>query len=256
MRRLYPVVFLLVLLSGNAFAQDDLFGMEKKDPQKGFVISVHGIGELPLADMADRFGASYRLGANVFYKTKQNWLIGVKGDFLFSNKVSEPGLLDNISRSNSIINLNGQKSPVPVFLRGYTVGIQAGKIFNTILGGNNPDNGLLVMGTVGFIQHKILLSDKNNEFPQLTPEYKKGYDRLTNGVLIEPFVGYNHIGKDGFLNFNIGLNALVGFTGGRRTYNFDTQMPGNDKRLDVLVGIRGSWYIPIFRKKSDELFFE
>lgn len=256
MRRLSLTFFLLLSLAVSGFAQDDLFNADKKQPQKGFIFSVHGMGDKPIGDMADRFGLSYRFGASMFYKTKQNWLLGIKSDFIFGNDIKEPGLLSNLGKDKKVINNNGEVKTVLVYERGYTVGVQGGKIFNQILGGGNPDNGLIILATVGFIQHRILVSDKNSEFPQLTPTYRKGYDRLTNGLFIEPFVGYNHFGKDGFINFNIGFNALVGFTGGRRTMNFDTQQPGNNKRLDVLVGIRGSWYVPIFKKKADELFFE
>jgi hypothetical protein len=257
MRSVFLALFLVAGIAISGFAQEDLFGGDKKQPAKGWVISVHALGEKPMADMAERFGSSYRFGPNVFYKTSSNWTIGVKGDFIFGNKVHEPGFLDNMNSSNttSILNNNGARGGFGVYERGYTVGIQGGRIFNKILS-KQPDNGLMIMTTVGFIQHRILLSDKNDEYPQIAPAYRKGYDRLANGLFIEQFVGYSYFDKRGFLNFNIGLNMLAGFTQGRRTYWFDVQKPGNDKRLDILTGIRLSWYIPAFKRKSEELFFE
>ena len=49
---------------------------------------------------------------------------------------------------------------------------------------------------------------------------------------------------------------MAGFTQGRRDFLYDTGKPGTDTRLDILYGIRGGWYIPIFKRKSEELFFE
>jgi len=149
----------------------------------------------------------------------------------------------------------GLRADVQVFERGYLIGLQAGKIIS--FSEKKPDNGLMLLTTAGFIQHKILISaNKAGYIPQLDGEYRKGYDRLTNGWFIEQFAGYTYFSDNGLINFNIGIDVLAGFTQGRRDYLFDVQKPGNDSRLDMLVGIRGSWYIPIFRKKSEEIFFE
>jgi hypothetical protein len=251
------LVFALVALAISARAQQDLFATEKQESSKGFVISIHGNFDKPAADMAKRFGSSYRFGPGVFYKWRSNWLLGLKGDLMFGNKIKEPGFLDNLNNQNTtrLLNQNGIRRGFSVFERGFTVGVQGGRIFNKILS-HSPDNGLIIFTTVGFFQHRILLNDKNGEFPQIAGKYIKGYDRLANGLFVEQFVGYNYISKQGFVAFNIGLNALAGFTQGRRDIWLDTRQPGDDKRLDVLLGIRGSWYIPIFHRRSDELFFE
>ncbi len=257
MKSLQLLLLTLCICSINATAQDDLFGTEKKAPKKGFIISAHANLDIPAADMATRFGVNYRLGPALLYKTSSNWLFGANFDFILGNKINEPGFLGNVSPDGSFsaLDQNGTRKRLGVFERGYAVGLQAGKIFNHILS-RSPDNGLLLLTTVGFIQHKILIFDKFNEVPQFRGDYKKGYDRLTNGLFVEQFVGYNYLGSQGFLNFNIGFNALAGFTQGRRDFLFDVVKPGTDKRFDVLLGIKGSWYIPLFKRKSEELFFE
>jgi hypothetical protein len=32
--------------------------------------------------------------------------------------------------------------------------------------------------------------------------------------------------------------------------------PDHAKRLEILFGVRGGWFIPMFKRKSDELMFE
>jgi hypothetical protein len=249
-------VLLLAVCCNQAFAQDDLFGTKKREAKKGFVISANASFDMPVADMAKRFGVSYRLGPSVFYKTQKNWIFGVNGDFILGNKIKEEGFLKGMGdNQNSYLTFSGLRADIGTFERGYMIGLQAGKIINT--SAKNPDNGWLLLTSAGFIQHKILIqTNKSGYIPQLEGEYRKGYDRLTNGLFVEQFLGYTHFSNNGLINFNIGLDVVAGFTQGRRDYWFDVQKNGNDSRLDMLIGIRGGWYIPIFKRKSEEFYFE
>jgi hypothetical protein len=62
--------------------------------------------------------------------------------------------------------------------------------------------------------------------------------------------------KNGLLNFHIGLDVMAAFTNGRRDYLFDVRRKDDAARLDLLFGIRGGMYIPIFKKKSEEIYFD
>jgi hypothetical protein len=48
----------------------------------------------------------------------------------------------------------------------------------------------------------------------------------------------------------------VGFTQGRRDYLYDVMRPDNAKRLDVLIGVRTGWFIPMFKRNSEDMMFE
>ena len=109
---------------------------------------------------------------------------------------------------------------------------------------------------IGFVQHKINIYERDNAIPQVRGDYKKGYDRLTNGLYIEQYAGYNHFSDNGLVNFHIGLNIMAGFTQGRREYLFDVMRKDDKSRVDILFGIRGGWYIPIFKRKSEDYYFE
>lgn len=256
MKNFFITIIILVTSSTISFAQDDLFGTPKKEARKGFVISLNGSFDVPAADMAKRFGNDYRVGPAVFYKTKKNWIFGAKADFIFGNQIKEDSFLANIKDPDgNFLASNGFSVTIDNFERGYLVGLQVGKIIN--VSKSNADNGLILLTSAGFIQHKILIStDKSGNVPQLSGDYKKGYDRLTNGLFLEQFVGYTYFAHDGLINFNIGLDVMAGFTKGRRDYIFDTKQPGDASRLDMLFGIRGGWYIPVFKRKSEEYFFE
>jgi hypothetical protein len=240
----------------NLYAQDDLFGKEgKTPPRKGFIIGVNGGLDFPAGDMARRFGTNFRLGGSVSYKTTNNWIFGPKFDFILGNNIKEDSLMANMKNSSGeLIDQNGKRIKPNIAERGYMIGIQAGKIIS--LSSTNSDNGILIQTGIGFIQHKISIFDAENAIPQIRGDYKKGYDRLTNGLYLEQYVGYNYFAKNGLINFHIGLDLMAGFTQGRREYLFDVRRTDDKSRVDVLFGLRGGWYIPLFKRKSEDYYFE
>lgn len=253
MFRICTIVILLFSLT--ATAQDGLFDLKKKEGRKGVVFAFGTGVDFPGADMAERFGTSFRVGGQVFYKTKSNWVIGAKFDYLFGNNLRIDSLLSNIiDEYGTFIGSGAERLSVNIYQRGYIGGVQAGKIFN--LGNNNSDNGILVLTTVGFMEHKVFIRDREQSIPSLLGGYKKGYDRLANGMVLEQYIGYSYFSNNNLLNFYIGLNLSAGFTQGRRDYLFDVMRPGNESRIDLLYGLKAGWYIPIFKRKSEEFFFE
>lgn len=259
MRTLLSFLFILcTATSAHAQSDDDLFGADEVSPRrKGIVLGFNTGLDLPVADMADRFGLSARVGPSIFYKTAGNWMVGLKGDFLFGSKIREDSLLINVRDDEGLfLDDNGQRTGAAVNMRGYAIGLQAGRIFGLTPQADAGGRGILVLLGAGFIQHKIQFFNQQQSIAQIREEYRKGYDRLTNGFYTEAFSGYNHFSKKGYFNFHIGLNALVGFTGGRRDYLFDVQRSGAGSRLDVLLGVRGGLYLPLWKKKSEEVFFE
>lgn len=254
-----PFGFLLLLGTVAlipARAQDDLFGTERIPPRKGWVFSVHGNLDIPGGDMKDRFGSSYRVGPAVLYKTESNWLIGPKMDFLSGGIIREDSLLINIRDKDKLfIGQDGERTNIKIFERGYVAGMQIGKIL-PFRHAANRDRGWLIMTSLSFIQHKIHFFDRDEKILSLGKEERKGYDRLANGLALEQYLGYNHFSPNGLVNFHIGLNLTAGFTQGRRDFIYDVRRPGTESRMDLLWGIRGGWYIPIFRKKAEEIFFE
>lgn len=251
------VLYLVLLLAAlPVTAQEDLFGKVPKQPaRKGMIFAVNANYDKPLADMADRFGASARIGPSFMYKTTSNWLFGAKMDFIFGNRITQDSLLINVKdKYGEFITESGERAQIPMYERGYMIGLQAGKIIN--LSKRSGDNGLMLLTSAGFIQHKINIFVKQQDIPQIRGDYRKGYDRLTNGLFLEQFVGYTYFAKDGLLNFYVGFDAAFGFTQGRRDYLFDVKRPDDQPRLDILMGLRGGIYIPIFKRKSEELIFE
>ena len=258
---------LIALLSGCislSFGQSALFGVDSSiKSHSGFILNGNITGDVPLLDMSKRFGIDYRLGPAVSYKTSSNWLFGLKMDFLLGNLIKEDSFMINVKDKYSgkfngkiveVINSGGKRIGVPVYERGYLVGLSVGKIFSR--NPDHPDDGWTMLTTAGFMQHKINIYDKDVDVAQVDFGYKKGYDRLTNGWFVEQYFGYSYFARNKLLNFNIGIDAVLGITRGRRDYLFDVMRTDNQLRYDGLLGLRGGWMIPIFRRKSEDLSFE
>ncbi len=210
---------------------------------------------VPLADMADRFGVNSSVGGNVLFKTTKNWLFGVEGQFLFGGNVKEDSLITNLLNNNNfIIGLDGFPAELSILQRGFSVMAKVGKLIPT--NPKNPNSGLMILLGGGFLQHKIRLEDTNEGIPQIEGEYAKGYDRLTNGWAIKEFIGYLYLDRRKLVNFYVGVEAIQAFTQGQRSLHFDTQASGTDSRFDMLMGVRIGWVMPIYGRSASQYYVD
>ena len=210
--------------------------------------------QYPQGDLAERFGDNSNVGFSFGIKTQSNFYLGLHNNYFFGNTVKENGLLSNLlTDGGHIIDNNGQIAELIIQERGWTLGLEAGKIFPFF--GPNPNSGLFLKGGVGFMQHKIRIEHQLNEITQLEGDYLKGYDRLTNGLYLSQFVGYHHMSDNRLLNFYVGIEAIEGFTEGRREFNFDTETDNVGARNDILVGVRAGWVLHLYRRNTDNVYF-
>ena len=253
------VIIVGVLGSYHSSAQTDNTN-DKKEPKKKILVGnkmwnldVNAAVDFPHADMAKRFGTSYRVGFGIKYKTSSNWIVGAKFEFITGNTFKEDSLLYNMKKDLGIINIAGDVINVGMFQRGYMTGIQVGKIFPFLQA--NANSGPMMLASLGFMQYKINFFDRDNSFPQLRDEYKKGYDRLTNGIYFEDFIGYNFHSKNKLVNIYAGFDFVWGFTKVRREYTFDLERKESANRNDILTGFRLGWVVPIYKKKSEDTYY-
>ncbi len=251
------VLFLLLLASVCAQAQqdEDLFGpMGGSATKSAFLIGAQGGYDMPFGDMAKNYGPSWRVGGSLQYRLPSNWQFGVKGDFLFGSDMRDDSLLSNLKDASGFyLNNEGRRVGMEIAERGYLLGLTAGKMipFSKL----HPNRGLLLQLTAGFMQHKVFYFNLQDNFSQLRGDYKKGYDRLTNGMFVEPYVGYQHFSENGLINFHVGVGATLGFTAGRRDWQLDLARPYKEARFDGLFGVRAGWYFAIYKKRSEDIFY-
>ncbi len=217
------------------------------------LVMVDYAAQLPGADLADRYGFNSSIGGGILKKTSNNWVWGVDGHYLFGKYLRIDSLAGNIANNQGIIfDTQGYAADLSFSQRGFHVTAKMGKIiaFNP----KNLNSGLLVMGGLGFLQHKLHIQIKEDKVPPLEGEYKKGYDRLTSGPSLTEFIGYIHLDKRKLLNFYIGAEFTQAFTTNQRAYFYDTNVIPSGTRTDLLFGIRVGWILPLYGKTDGDYY--
>lgn len=204
--------------------------------------------QIPGGDVAKRFGANSAAGAGFQIKTKSNWLFGAEYNYLFGEKVKDELLiLSGISTSDGFqINTDGEYADVFFAERGYSISLKAGKIFPVF--GPNPNCGILLTLQPGFLQHKIKITNPNNNVPPLRGDYKKGYDEMANGFSATEFLGYYYMGNKRLVSFYAGFEFTQAFTKCRRDYNFNTMSRDTEQKYDFFYTFRVGWLIPLYKR--------
>ncbi|MFT5779699.1 MAG: hypothetical protein ACI837_002658 [Crocinitomicaceae bacterium] len=214
-------------------------------------------GGFPSGELAERYGYLNHVGIMVGYKTSKNWVFGMDANFLFGGDVRLTGVFDHLTDSNgNITDINGDIGNVRVAARGLYVNGIVGKVIPVL--SPNPNSGILIHVGFGYLIHRMRIETQDHVVPQLELEYKKGYDRLSSGANVSQFVGYVFMGNEGAVNFYGGFYAQEGFTYNRRTINYDTpEIPvSTDLRIDVQLGFRVGWLIPIYERQPKEFYFD
>jgi hypothetical protein len=249
MGRKYLFTFILLYIAGRATAQ-----VSVKDSSIATALVGVSYGyQIPAGDMATRFGNSSTIQMNIDYKSRSQWLFGVNGSYFFGKHIHETGIFDSIITSDGyVLSQSGEFADVRLYERGFTVSATAGRMFTTKR--PNPNSGLVVNFGLGFIQHKIRIETIGNNVPELSKQYKKGYDRLTNGMLLSENIGYMYLSDNRIVNLYFGLEFMQGFTQNRRSYDYDLMKQDTKKRLDMLYGAKISWILPLYKKAPQEYY--
>lgn len=217
------------------------------------VISANYSPHIPEGDLKSRVGFHNSVGIYAEYKTKKNWLYGLEGNFIFGNTIQDRSFMDAyLTERGEIISPNGGYAIVLLFHRGWSINATIGKLLPVI--GPNLNSGILLKMGIGTMFHKIRIETQEDFLPFLQDEYLKGLDRFTLGVNIKGFAGYMHMSNNSFLRFYTGPEVIMGFNRGMRDYLFDTRMPDQRQRLDIMLGFRIGYIIPVYQKTSNEFY--
>jgi len=218
------------------------------------MLHVQGAYTIPDLDLATRFGNYFSIGAGFQHKTASNFIFKTDFHFLTGNTVKEVGMVLSISTPDTfIIGADGTLYDARLMMRGIQGSVQGGKLFS--VAGPNPNSGITLLGGIGFMQHKIRIDPGENvPVPQLTGEYKKGYDRLSNGLFFSGSLGYLYFSNRRLVNFHIALTYQYGLLQNRRSWNFDENRQDTSVRKDAAWGIQFGWILPLFKKIPNDYY--
>lgn len=248
--------FLLIICVfgvSNLVAQNFPEHPDESERNKGKAILVHlAFGaHQPFGDMADRFKWDANFGGMLEFATNNNYLLGVEGYYMFGSNVKEDPLAILRTPEGDIIGNNRLVASVVLRERGYYTGALIGKLFTF----NEKRAGLRVTLGAGLLRHWIRVQDDNSSVTQLTGDYKKGYDRLTGGLALNQFIGWQNLAANRRSNWLIGLEFNEGFTNTLRDWDFTEMRKLDQSRLDLRIGLRVAWTLPFYTGNAEKIYY-
>ncbi len=256
----YTLVILFSFLFVIGFSQTTQSGSvsQEKEMEQGDIIpsmSAFYAFELAAGDLSNRFGFNHKIGAAFSLKLKKNWVLTFEVGYMFGQDLKKEAysVLDPLKTKNGqITSKYGTPGSILLGERGYTLMFKGGKILPFLQ--TNKNSGPMLQGGIGFLQHKIRIDNAGNDTPQVSDDYKNGYDRLTNGIAFSEFIGYRHYANNKMSNFYIGIEWTQALTQNRRAYNYDSMEYDNIKRLDMLYSVKAGIVIPFSRRAPKEFY--
>ena len=217
------------------------------------LIGIHLGGDIPMADLAKRYGANLNTGINIMYKTKKNVLFGIEGNYLFGRNIKEDVMKNLTTEDNFIIDNEGYPADIKLSERLLTVNLHVGKILPFMSA--NPNSGLMINVGAGYMQHKIHFVDVQQKIAAINGDIRNGFDRLSNGISLHQFIGYIYLSDNRLLNFYAGMESYQGFTKSVRKLNYDTGLPVTQNRFDMIMGLRFGWILPLYSRAPKQYFY-
>lgn len=206
-------------------------------------------------DYADMYGNSSTLGAGIGFKTRSNIFFGIEYDYLWGGTVKQGDeiIKEILTSDGQLISQGGEYAIFQYMLRGHLLFGKVGKLFPVF--SPNPNSGIQVLLGAGYVQHRMYISVQDNNALQVDGDYKRGYDRLHDGIGLSQSIGYLFLGDSRIWNFYGGLEFKQAWTKNRRDVDFDTRVKDDASKLDLFFGFKIYWVIPLYRRAPTGFYY-
>lgn len=245
---------LLAILPFMSYAQQDI----KHEHIMTWMFQATYAYQTPGQDTKTLFGNNNSIGGSIVFKTKSNWLFSINGNFISGNEVdiSRRDLFGDILDSNGeIITGDGIYGSYALFERGAHFQAKVGKIFPVL--SPNPNCGFFVSGGLGYLFNRVRceFGSYASPPPAMAGDYLYGYDRLRGGFAWSGEIGYLFLSNSRIFNFSLSLEFIQAYTKSLREWDFHLMGKDNKTYIDQYFGIRAAIYIPTYRRKPAEYYY-
>lgn len=249
--------FVLLFLASLPFISEAQRDIEKECVSTAMFSATYSY-QFPGADTKILYRNNSTIGASFLYKTNKNWLWTVNGNFIFGEKInaSREDVLGIILDNNGeLITGDGIIASYTMFERGYHLQLKVGKIINVCA--PNPNCGFFVNAGLGYLSNRIRIefSSYASTPPNLSGDYRYGYDRMRGGMAYSGEIGYMYMSNSRVLNFSVSLEFTQAHTKSLRQWNFHLMGPDLKTYLDRYFGIRIAVYIPTYKRMPSEYYY-
>lgn len=257
------VTLIVVLTSGvNAQRNADIeLKYDAVDTSTSMVWASAGFAwQFPFATLKETFKMNAQVHVNLTYKFASNWTVDMGFAYMFGGKVRNVMDIlgsDLLTSNGDVIDGNGTKATLHFDGRYWTLGLGVGKIIPFDKWRNS---GLWLKLSGGYFSHKVNISigdqTNQNEIPQLSGDYKKGYDQRAGGFCLSQFVGYVFMRKVRVRSFYAGVEVTEIWSKPNRNYQFLLMGPPEKKaKFSLLLSLKVGWVIPIHEKRKIQTLY-
>lgn len=190
-----------------------IFGGSSLKGQSTIVgISPHFMLQYPMGDLSNKFTSNSNFGVSLNLKLKNNWTIGVEGQYLFGSDYNDLTLLGNAVTSGGFVigkDLGSTDYTIEtpsIEGRGGNFFVEGGKIIP--ISKNNKNSGIHIKAGIGAIYYKTTVFIDDLLAKQISGDYGIGYNRQESGISFNFFTGYTFYSENRFLNGSIGLQYI------------------------------------------------
>lgn len=253
-QRVFYRLVLVFVMSGFVSQYTQAQGSVSDSTISTFILQINYAYQIPGGDLAEDYGHNSVIGPEFTYKTNKNWLWGLEANFIFGNDVKKSAeIIEQITdETGFVIGLDGTFTNVRPMERGFSALAKVGKVIPAFK--INPNSGIVFNFGFGYMQHKIRWDVEGNNAPQLAGDYKKGYDRFSDGYVMSQSIGLFYLADSRLLNFKAAVEVQEAFTTMKR-YNFDTMGGDSKSRVDLLFGIKLSWMVPLYGRAPKAIYY-
>jgi len=210
--------------------------------------------QVPIGELSNRFGTGFSSGLGFQGLLRDGFFGHLDAGILYGGSIKEDVLSELRTSSGDIVGIDKELALVTAAQRGWHSSFSIGKLIH-LKKESTRHVGIRLSAGVGYLSHRIRIKDHFDTVPQLQGDYKKGYDRLSSGLMLKQFIGYQWTDQRGLMNLFGGFQIIEGFTKNQRDWDFPsgTKLPGN--KMDVLVGLQVGFFISFDLKDSNETIF-
>ncbi len=208
----------------------------------------------PSGDLSKRYGQHLGIGGSLGFQPFNNSLcFGVGASYFFGNTLKEDVLTPFRTSFNGQL-IGSDQYLAELKLRERALLIQGFvSLLLPLFSQEHVQQGLRFQLGAGYLEHKIRFVDDARALPQFTSDFKKGLDRLCNGIALIPSISYESLSRKGRLSYAAGIEALFGFTESRRSLNYDTGLSDlGIARNDIMINLKIAIFLPFYNSAQPE----
>lgn len=211
--------------------------------------------QFPFGTLGETFKNNWNIGTGFTYKTQSNWTYSINFNYLFGSQVKDQAAVlgpDMLTVNGDLIDGNGLKATIYFEGRYWNLSAGIGKI---IPFDRWKNSGLWISADFGYFEHKIRINDPDNQVPQLSGDYKKGYDQLAGGFCMTQFIGYVFMRKVRVASFYVGVEISEIWSKSNRNFDFLLMKKDDSQKFSILVGPKIGWIIPLYEKRKIQTLY-